>query len=785
MGTGSVLFVYHTGYPDAIFHTAILHGSWDADGRFSETWSAIPMEAFIDDAGCPAFKALVSFDIVENGKEFAWGVTLDAADRKNIWGVTIGNGATAPDNMPRRFFVLQGDVERQEYLALPQRYLGANKYFPEGGGEPGIRFTVWVPRAQKAELVVAAANSGGYIRDDGTGIHAVYSMTGDASGIWSTDVKDPAFADYAAWIDAPYMFRITRDDGSTAYRTDIYSRLQAGSGGVNPATGEWSGRAEDLECTKSCSVVADPDVSPDVADADPLRPVPTNVQDMVIYEMHIGALGGPGAPDAPGIPGTLDDAEAMLDYLSDLGVNAIELLPVSDFEGAAGWGYGSSHFYANKYDRTGRGKFKRFVRECHRRGMAVIVDVVYNHYSPDSERVHWMYDSARHDGNAYYYYHGKQEDYPEMPEGGYCDNYSTGYLPNVGEERVRAMMIGSAAALALDCRVDGFRMDLTQALHSFNVLHADGSPCAEANEAGIRFMREWVRTLRLFKPGLFLLAEDHSGWNKMAASPATGGIGFDATWWVDWYHQLVGDASQDSSRARLLVNAGYGTKAPLKMDAFAGMIPAAARRIVYSESHDEAGNSEGSRRNIEVAVNNMLFDNTRGWGEARCKVAAGVTLLAAGTPMFFMGGEVGAQKPYRHGDFLDNREDFASLRAGTGANLFAFHQGLIRLRHENPALRSPLAEVVKVHNRNRVILFRRWFGDEEFLVAVSFNNNALENYAFGHRALRGKKWKEIFSSDAACYGGGGLHNEGEADGTEGIVTLRIPANSVTVFARVN
>ncbi len=784
-----VTFEYRAGVSRGLLDNVRLTGNWDAEGRLSEAWSSLPMRPLEGDFG--GYTAEVSFADEEKGKTVIWGVLADLPGRKDTWAVPTESGpADAPD-MKRRFVL--GEEACQRYWVTPYRSLGAARR-----ADGGILFSVWAPNARAVELVTAEENSGGYIGDDGRGVQESYALSRGQGNIWSTDPHDPAMADFSAWSGRLYMFRITRDDGSVAYRTDLCSLAQAGSGGKNPAEpgdgGEWNGQAKDLDCTKSCSVVVDQNtinaragdggeaewVSPEDfwrEEFDPLRPVPTSLQDLVIYEMHVAALGA-GREG----PGTLEDAMGMLGYLADLGVNAIELLPVSAFEGVAGWGYGASHYYAVKY---GRDALKRFVRACHRQGIAVIIDVVYNHYTPDTERVQWMYDSVRHDHNAYFYYKGTQEEYPDFPEGGYCDNMSTGYLPNMGEEFVRSWLIGSAVAFALDFHIDGFRMDLTQALHSFNVLHKDGSPVPEANEAGIRFMREWARTLRLFKPGLFLLAEDHSGWDMLSRSLNAGGLGFDAAWWSEWYHQLIGDSDQDDSKARLLRNAGYGTSRTLKMNVFGGMIMGSPGRIVYHESHDESGNSEHSARNMNVAVNGMLFDNTRPWAEARCRVAAGLTLFAAGTPMFFMGEEVAAVEPYRHDDFLEHREDFQALRAGTGAAMFRFYRDCIRLRLDTPGLRSPFVEVLKVHNKDRVVVFRRWWGNDEFLIAACFAPDPFENYGIGHRSLKGKTWKEILNSDSPVYGGFGVLNEGMLESAEGALSLRIPACGLVVLVRTN
>ena len=110
----------------------------------------------------------------------------------------------------------------------------------------------------------------------------------------------------------------------------------------------------------------------------------------MIYELHIDGLGiGRNAER-----GILDDALDLLYYLVTLGVNCVELLPLSQYEGWTGWGYGTSHDdMAIEYAGGGRDQFKHFVKACHQRGIAVLMDVVYNHYTPDGERAEWAYDS--------------------------------------------------------------------------------------------------------------------------------------------------------------------------------------------------------------------------------------------------------------------------------------------------------------------------------------------------------------------------------------------------------
>ena len=639
--------------------------------------------------------------------------------------------------------------------------------------------------------------------------------------IWSTDVRDaPALANFAGFDHTPYMFRITKDNGAVAYRTDLYSRCQSGSGRVNPEGGSaeaWSGRRQDLDGIKGCSVVIDPErvvrpfrevdaqgqpVWPETQwqtdedfwrdELDPERPLPTRFEDLVIYELHIDGLGVGRNPR-----GMLDDAMDLLDYLVDLGVNAVELMPLSEYEGWANWGYGTSHYMAIEYAGGGRDQFKHFIKACHQHGIAVLVDVVYNHYTHDGERAEWCYDSDTPETNVYYWYEGRSSDYPNANPpgtGGYVDNMSTGYAPRFWEETVRKMFISSAAALMTEFHVDGFRVDQTTSIHSYAVLHANGQPANNARIFGAKFLREWSRTLRLIKPQVFLTAEDHSGWAAVTQSTEQGGMGFDAVWYADYYHHLIGDAQNDSSRARLLTFAGYGDNRPLNMTWFAGVLEASANgRVIYHESHDEAGNSyyqENGRdvrsaRTIVVAVNGAALEGeTRRYAEARTRFAAGVTLLAPSVPMFFMGEEVGASRPYRYNDFLDNREDFQALRQGTGARLFRFYADILRLRRAHPALRSHSCQIVHVHDTNRVLAFRCSTTAEDMLVVACLNNWSFRGgYRIQDTRIADGRWREIFNSDADAYGGSGLSNAGSLESSGGAINVTIPANSVFVLQR--
>jgi 1,4-alpha-glucan branching enzyme len=645
----------------------------------------------------------------------------------------------------------------------------------------------------------------GYIADDGTGIdpkRPVITLKRGEEGVWIADPDGaPELKRFEDFVGAPYMYRIKREDGSVAYRTDLHSRAQIGSGDFNPEGKPYKGNPEHLNGVVSCSLVVDTEVVQadfDDGESRPItddefwkdefdhsRPFPSRIDDMVIYELHVGSLGF-----GHDRPGNFDDAIQFLDHLVDLGINAVELLPIAEASGTNTWGYGNSHHFAIESSAGGRDKFRHFVRACHQRGIAVLVDVVYNHYVPNGDRAQWYYDSTRDDHNIYYWYEGNPGDYPN-PDGGYLDNLSTGYAPRFHDEMVRKLFISSAASLVIDFHVDGFRVDQTTSIHAYNVVHADGRPAGNANAAGAKFLRELSRTLRLIRPSTLLTCEDHSDWVLVTEHPDSAGLGFDATWYSNFYHNLIGDTGRGTECANLLRTAGMGGNGPLAMDRFAGVLAETGRKtVVYHESHDEAGNSEHSGRTLMVAIAadggaKPPEGELRAVAEARVRFVTGINLLSAGTPMFLMGEEVGAAKDFTYDGFLQNREDLLGERRGSGAKLFRFYSELIGLRRRHQALSTPNLEILYVHNEHRLLAFHRWKGPEHYLVAATLSDHGWpDGYDIPVPPAAAGTWREIFSSDYEEYGGNRVSNPDELEPKDGKLTLRLPARGFVLLRHV-
>jgi 1,4-alpha-glucan branching enzyme len=820
----TVNFTFHSGVNRNLFSNVRLSGSWDSTGNFSSQWTQVPMTPSQDETGCAAFKASVALNLNENQPNaqsemtFQWGVIADIAGAPNSWVVVT---EVADENSSQRFrtFILASASADQHYWFATGRRFGAQKWLPQGSANTGVHFSVWAPHAQNVDVVFAPFDTTtgtptGYISDDGTGIDPtapVIPMTCEGEGIWQSDIGvTPALADFTAYFNRLYMYRITNEQGTVTYKVDIFSRNQVGRGAQNPQGGHYAGSYEDLDGIVSCSVVSDPDqVTNDFDDTAIQKQSlisaaqfwaneytagelpPQNLEDLVIYELHVGSLGYPITTAA----GTFADAMDFVSALVELGVNAVELLPVLEFEGTEQWGYGTSLFFCLQSSAGGGNQLKHFIRACHQQGIAVILDVVFNHFAGDgNNRSEWGYDvdpTIAPQDNTWYWYQGLPSDYPGVANGGYLNNGSSGWTPRFSEENVRQTFTSAAAAFLDDFHIDGFRVDLTDAIHQNNSLNADGSSVGSANLYGCKFLREFCRTVKIANPAAFLIAEDYTGWSAMTQSPDQGGIGFDAIWYIDFYHHLIGDGNYGDSYARLLKIAGYGAPGPLNMDYFTGAVLATQyNTVVYQESHDEAGNDANTERTMVTAVNGApLIGATRTYAEARCRFAFGMSALSGGTPMFLMGEEIGAANPFRVADFAANKEDLIGQRTGDGQFIFRFFQDLIRFVLASPAARSRSIDVIYRHNDNRVIAFTRTGGAQQLLVVGSLNDSPfVQGYeiATDPSQLASGGWQEVFNSDASIYGGANVGNAGATlQAANGQIDTVIPAHGFVILQKTS
>ncbi|KQR50697.1 malto-oligosyltrehalose trehalohydrolase [Leifsonia sp. Leaf336] len=329
----------------------------------------------------------------------------------------------------------------------------------------------------------------------------------------------------------------------------------------------------------------------------------------VIYELHIGTF----TPE-----GTLDAAADRLDHLVDLGVDAVELLPVNAFNGPHGWGYDGVLWFAVHEPYGGPDAYQRFVDACHARGVAVIQDVVYNHLGPS--------------GN-YLPKYG-----PYLSDGRNTWGASVN-LDGPQSDEVRRLILDDAAFWLDDMHVDGLRLDAVHALHDSSAEHILEALARQA--AGIREHTGRAATL---------IAESDLNDPRLIRDRHRHGYGLDAQWDDDVHHavhvNLTGETSgyyADFEGADSLVkvfergffhDGSYSSfrerhhGRPLDSE-----IPL-TRLVAFSQDHDQIGNR---------AIGDRL---TATLDEGALAVAAALVLLGPFTPMLFMGEEWGATTPW-------------------------------------------------------------------------------------------------------------------------------------------
>ena len=425
------------------------------------------------------------------------------------------------------------------------------------------RFPVWAPGAQRVEVTV-----------DG---HGTLPLTRDDQGWWrlaaALDDDRPAL-DYGFTVDGdgphPDPRSLRQPDGVHALSREFDPAAYAWT------DGDWRGR---------------------------------DLTGAVIYELHIGTF----TPE-----GTFSAAAERLDHLADLGVDAVELLPVNAFNGPYGWGYDGVLWFAVHEPYGGPEEYQRFVDACHRRGIAVVQDVVYNHLGPS--------------GN-YLPVFG-----PYLSEGRNTWGSSMN-LDGPQSDEVRALILDNVAYWLGDMHVDGLRLDAVHALRDTRAEHILEAMAARAAAVSARTGRPAT-----------LIAESDLNDPRLIRSRARSGYGLDAQWDDDVHHSIhvaltgetegyYADFADEGALTKVFTRGFFhdGSYSSFRerhhgrpLDAH---IPR-TRLVAFSQDHDQIGNRAAGDR------------LTATLDDGRLAAAAALTLLGPFTPMLFMGEEWAASTPW-------------------------------------------------------------------------------------------------------------------------------------------
>ena len=514
-------------------------------------------------------------------------------------------------------------------------------------------------------------------------------------------------------------------------------------------------------------------------------------QDMVIYQLHVGTYFTPNLPKG----GTFLDVTSKIPHLVALGVSAIQPLPIQEFQTQFSLGYNGTDYFSpetdfavddaelgpyvarvnalldarglRRYDvRDLRGEMnqlKALVDLCHLHGLAVILDVVYNHAGGEF-------------GDQSLNFFDRQS-----PAGGQWNSlyftdkgHAGGLVFDFAKPEVRDFLIQNAKFFLDEYRVDGFRYD------QVSVIDHDGAP------HGWSFCQDLTSTLHEDHPAALNHAE-YWNVNPYVVKVAPDGAGFDTTL-TDGLRIAIRD---------VIGNASAPDERPLNMTGLARSLwPEGFReqwRFVQGpENHDIVYVG----REMRVA---RLGDpgNPRSWyGRSRARVATGIGLTAPGIPMLFMGQEFLEDKQWS--DNLDLHQDLLLYWAGldTGDKQMLDHvrftRELLEVRRHTPGLRGQGFRAVHAHDQNRVLAFHRWVEGEGHDVIVVVHLAPINRLDYRIGFPGGGAWREVFNSDVyenwvnpgVTGNGGGVWADGEAmHGFDHSAALTLPANSVLVFAR--
>jgi maltooligosyltrehalose trehalohydrolase len=593
------------------------------------------------------------------------------------------------------------------------------------------RFRVWAPRAQHVEVVLV---------DQARSV----CVPPQQNGYYEAIVENCP-------VGTRYKYRLDRD----LQWPDPASRLQPdgvhGPSEIVPASFDWSDKAwRGLELTR-----------------------------YVIYELHVGTFTEAGT------------FEALIDripYFQELGVNAIELMPVAQFPGERNWGYDGTYPYAAQNSYGGPDGLRRFVDAAHRSGLAVILDVVYNHLGPE--------------GN-----------YLSLFGPYFTDTYKTPWGSSLNydgdwSDEVRRFFIGNALYWIEDCHIDALRLD---AVHA--IVDTSAQPFLQD------LAREVQSAARRLGRHIHLVAENDRNDPNFARPISAGGIGMDAQWSDDFHHALhtvltgekhgyYSDFGQLTQLARAyedgFVYAGeYSEHRHRKHGAPADDL-GPHQFVICAQNHDQVGNR-------------MLGDRFSGLlSFEKQKLAAAALLLAPNVPLLFMGEEYGEPSPFlyfvSHGDndLIEavrngRRQEFAAFQTqgvapdpqaeetfersrvhlelrteGKHARLFAWYRELLRLR-KLPALATAVertARAIADEQKQILVLVRAPLtGAGSGSVAALFNFS--DQVATISVPAGAPGWHVLLSSRDPRFGGPGDTQWTAPIRTGSTVTL--PGNTVVVL----
>jgi 1,4-alpha-glucan branching enzyme len=518
--------------------------------------------------------------------------------------------------------------------------------------------------------------------------------------------------------------------------------------------------------------------------------------ELIIYQLHIGtwwAQDGAGNDVRGTRGGTFLDAAQQLPHLRGLGVTAVQLLPVQEFETTFGLGYNGVDYYSpeGQYVATpaelgvkldainamlasfgkpaltlaqlapGINQLKCLIDLCHLSGIAVILDLVYNHAGGGfDDHSLWFYDRQPN---------GNQNHSLFFTDQGWAGGQIFAYW----NDWVAQFLIDNARFFLREYRIDGIRYDEVRVIE---------------NNGGREVCQHLTETVRATNPAAIQIAEYWNSDRPSAIAAPPGGLGFDAE---------LGDGLRDALRG-LLGQAAGGASAPIDLSAVAGSLVTpsgfgdAWRVVQMLENQDltYAGHSGAAR--VPALADSS---DTRSWyARSRSRVATSLLLTAPGIPSLFMGEEFLEDKNWSDDRGYNGLIWWEGLTA-SDPSMRDFQRcftDLVQLRRSQPALCAGGVRVSRAQNYERVIVLHRWVEQQGHDVVVVASLDESPKYGYVVGLPFGGAWRELFNSDfydrfpnGGVVGNGGWveASGGPLDGFGASASMTLPANGVIVLGR--
>ena len=456
-------------------------------------------------------------------------------------------------------------------------------------------------------------------------------------------------------------------------------------------------------------------------------------------------------------------AEQLIPYVTALGFTHIEFMPVMAHPFGGSWGYQPLSQFAPMPALGTPAEFAHFVDRCHQAGVGVILDWVPAHFPTDA------FGLAEFDGTKLYEHADPRE--------GFHQDWNT-LIYNFGRNEVRNFLVASALFWLDRYHVDGIRVDAVASM-----LYRDYSRKAgewipnryggRENLEAIDFLKELSSTIESFAPGAMLIAEESTAWPGVTQPVANGGLGFTHKWNMGWMHDTLRYIEEDP------INRRYHHD-----EMTFGLVYAFSERFVLPISHDEVVYGKHS------LIGKMPGDRWQKFANLRAYLSFMWT--QPGKKLLFMGQEFGQTTEWNHDTTLawheaDQPEHDGLRRLIGDLNRIYRHEPALSATDFDPA---GFRWIVGDDRDQSIFAWQRQTGDEAQTIVVLANFTPVPRDSYRIGVPFAGRWREVFNSDSAAYGGSDLGNLGgvasEAIAQHGVaqsIALTVPPLGVLILRR--